>query len=197
MEPFAPRAIDRRAALGGLAAVALITVTAMKPFGTARATTPLGPTDHLLATIRERLDVAAGVAKAKWNSKGSIEDLEREKQLVDGVVRDAPDLGLDPVRAARFIHAQIDASKVIQAGLFAEWTRTGQAPFADAPDLKRDIRPVLDRLTPELLTRLGPAIAAMRDGAAVHLADVARADDPLYAAALAVAVAPLLEWARA
>lgn len=163
----------------------------------AQAVTPADPVDVLLGKIRERLDVAPLVARSKWNGKGSIEDLDREAALLARVTGDAPGFGIDPAKAARFMRAQIEASKVVQAGLFARWAREGQGLFADAPDLRAAVRPVLDRLTPELSTALRPVLAVPGPDPSARIAAHTLHDDPLFGAALAVAVAPLLEWARA
>lgn len=194
---MAAHSIDRRGLLAFAATFALA--------GPAVAVTPLDAAASLVVVIRQRLDVAPGVAKSKWNTKGSIEDLEREKALIDKVAADAPAQGLDPTRATRFLRAQIEASKVIQAGLFSEWTRADHGPFADAPDLKTEIRPILDRITPEFLRLLGPALDTLRRSGPRTLLDAARQDLPmfaprqdnaLFAAAIAVGIAPLVEWAR-
>ncbi|MDB5766232.1 MAG: aroH [Collimonas fungivorans] len=108
--------------------------------------------DHLLTLIDQRLAVAPMVAKAKWNSGGAVNDPPREQLILDAVVAQAK--GLDPVFARRFFQAQFDASKAMQLGLHAQWRRQGQGRFDDAPDLGRDVRPVLDRLTPELIAEL-------------------------------------------
>ncbi|AMO95706.1 putative chorismate mutase [Collimonas fungivorans] len=108
--------------------------------------------DHLLTLIDQRLAVAPMVAKAKWNSGGAINDPPREQLILDAVVAQAK--GLDPVFARRFFQAQFDASKAMQLGLHAQWRQQGKGRFDDAPDLGRDVRPVLDQLTPALIAVL-------------------------------------------
>lgn len=108
--------------------------------------------DRLLTLIDQRLAVAPIVAKAKWNSGGAVNDPPREQLILDAVVAQAK--GLDPVFARHFFQAQFDASKAMQLGLHAQWRRQGLGRFDDAPDLGRDVRPVLDQLTPELIAAL-------------------------------------------
>ncbi|WP_253273716.1 gamma subclass chorismate mutase AroQ [Collimonas arenae] len=108
--------------------------------------------DHLLQLIDQRLDVAPMVAKAKWNSGGAINDPPREQLILDAVTAQAS--GLDAVFVRRFFQAQFDASKALQLGLHAQWRRQGMGKFTDAPDLGRDVRPVLDQLTPQLIASL-------------------------------------------
>lgn len=92
------------------------------------------------------------VAKAKWNSGGAINDPPREQLILDAVTAQAS--GLDAVFVRRFFQAQFDASKALQLGLHAQWRRQGMGKFTDAPDLGRDVRPVLDQLTPQLIASL-------------------------------------------
>lgn len=109
--------------------------------------------DHLLTLIDQRLAVAPMVAKAKWNAGGAINDPPREQLILDAVTAQAK--GLDAVFVRRFFQAQFDASKALQLGLHAQWHRQGAGSFGDAPDLARDVRPVLDQLTPQLIAVLG------------------------------------------
>lgn len=112
-----------------------------------------GQIDHLLTLIDQRLAVAPMVAKAKWNSGGAVNDSPREQLILDAVTAQAKDLDAGFVR--RFFQAQFDAGKALQHGLHAQWRRQGSGSFSDAPDLTRDVRPVLDRLTPQLIAALG------------------------------------------
>src|SRR6185436_20746631 len=86
---------------------ACATTTAATPDETARV-------DRLLHLIKERLVVAPEVARTKWNTKAPIEDLPRERQIIDGVAKRAGEYGLDPEVAASFFRGQIEASKVAQ-----------------------------------------------------------------------------------
>jgi chorismate mutase len=108
--------------------------------------------DHLLQLIDQRLDVAPMVAKAKWNSGGAVNDPPREQLILDAVTAEAS--GLDAVFVRRFFQAQFDASKALQLGLHAQWRQQGAGKFNDAPDLGRDVRPLLDQLTPQLIATL-------------------------------------------
>lgn len=151
--------------------------------------------DVLLGAVRQRLDVAPEVARVKWNTKAPIEDLAREQQIVDGVAKASPDHALDPAAASAFFQAQIDASKVIQRSLHQQWTAANQPPFEKVPDLGKDIRPVLDRLTPALMKALAGATPVLTRPGARELLD-ARAQAVLTGApggadAVGIAIAPL------
>ena len=111
--------------------------------------------DGLLTLIDQRLDVAVKVAQTKWNSGAPINDPARERQILDDLTAslktaDAQDKSF----MRRFFQAQFDAGKIIQVALHAQWKQEAHARFANPPDLARDIRPELDRLTPLLIDAL-------------------------------------------
>ncbi|MCE8039885.1 gamma subclass chorismate mutase AroQ [Halomonas sp. MCCC 1A11062] len=110
--------------------------------------------DRMLVLIDERLDVAPLVAQSKWNSGEPIEAPEREAQILDQVAEDAEAAGVDDAFARRFFDKQFEASKQVQRRLHHQWLQEGRSPFADPPDLAEEVRPVLDRLTPQLIEAL-------------------------------------------
>jgi chorismate mutase len=156
--------------------------------------------DRLLRLVRERLDVAPEVARIKWNTKAPIEDLPREKQIIDGVAQRAPQYGLEPQVASAFFQAQIEASKIIQNALHAEWTARGQPLFEKVADLGKDVRPVLDRLTPAMMQALAEALPVVRQPGGRQLLEgqikTVLAGAPGGEAAVREAVAPLLRLSR-
>jgi chorismate mutase len=109
--------------------------------------------DGALRLARARLDLARDVALAKLYSRGAIEDLARERQVIERVREEAERAGVDGDLAARFFAAQIEASKAAQRAWQAKWAREG-APFGPRPDLARSVRPKLDALTPRILAAL-------------------------------------------
>jgi chorismate mutase len=126
------------------------------------AVTPQHATfEPLLALIDQRLAISEEVARSKWNSGAAVEDLARENEIVEAIGRDAGRYGLDAAFAKSFFRAQIEASKLVQNARLAQWRATKQPPFADAPDLQRDIRPQLDRLTPLMLDALSRSLPAL------------------------------------
>ena len=90
--------------------------------------------DHLLQLIQQRLGYMDDVARNKWNSGAAIEDLPREREIIDGLGRQAADYGLDAATARDFFRAQIEASKVIQRTRFSEWQAARQLKFAGVRD---------------------------------------------------------------
>lgn len=131
---------------------------------------------RLLALIGQRLDVMPDVAKHKFNTGAAVDDLPREAQVLAQVTAQAAAAGVAPDLAERFFQAQIDAAKTIQRARIAAWKAEGRGSFADAPDLAKDIRPKLDRLTPLLIAALrdaAPALARPDAGARLGEAAVA------------------------
>ena len=113
--------------------------------------------DYLLKLIDQRLSIASKVAKSKWNSGAAVDDAKRERQILDDVTAQADAIGgLDLALVRVFFQDQFDAGKLIQQDLLSEWRNTLPSgyKFDDAPDLARDVRPVLDKLTPELIGAL-------------------------------------------
>lgn len=125
--------------------------------GACSSTPPASPrsdVDQLLTLQKTRLDVAAPVARSKWNSHAPIDDPAREGVILDDVAAQALAMGLDTQWARRFFQDQFDAGKIVQRDLHRQWKLEQRPPFANPPDLAREVRPVLDRLTPELLASL-------------------------------------------
>lgn len=108
--------------------------------------------DRLLRLMNQRLDVAPMVAKVKWNSGGAIDDPAREKWILDAITTQASDL--DVIFTRRFFQAQFDASKSLQQALHQQWRDNVQPKFDHVPDLSRDIRPLLDQLTLQIIAVL-------------------------------------------
>lgn len=163
-------------------------------------TTDTATVDRLLGLMKERLDLAPEVARIKWNTKAPIEDLPRERQLIDEAARRASEDNLDPDLARAFLRGQIEASKTVQIALYAEWTATKRAPFETLADLEKDIRPVLNRLTPTMLGALAEALPVIQQhGGRELLAAHSHAilgNAPGSAAAVRAAVEPLLRLGR-
>ncbi len=110
--------------------------------------------DNILRLIDQRLGVARQVAMSKWNSGIPIDDPVREAQILRRVQQQAIALNLDSAWVANFFQAQIDANKLYQHHLHDQWRQSQHPPFAQAPDLVLEVRPILDALQTKLLTAL-------------------------------------------
>jgi chorismate mutase len=124
---------------------------------------------RLVETSARRLRIAEQVALAKWDSGAAVEDLPREAQVIRDAVRDGESRGLDPTSVLNFFKAQIEANKLIQYSLLADWRRSGRAPAHAPIDLVATIRPELDRTQTAL-------IAELADTAAIRASTTCRAD---------------------
>ncbi|WP_217916497.1 gamma subclass chorismate mutase AroQ [Duganella sp. BJB1802] len=147
----------------------------------------LAQLEPLRLAIDQRLLLAQGVARAKWNARAQVEDLPREAQVIRAAVEQGAALGLPGSWVEAVFRAQIEASKTVQRELFAQWRAQQVDRFADAPDLAKTVRPELDRLTAQILRSMTDNQAVLRDPA--RRSDVARALGTLEARTLSPAAA--------
>jgi chorismate mutase len=113
----------------------------------------------LVETSARRLTIAEQVALAKWDSGTAVEDVPREAQVITGAVKMGESKGLDEAAVANFFRAQIEANKLVQYSLLADWRRAGKAPTHEPINLVTTIRPELDQLQKTLITELADTIA--------------------------------------
>ena len=106
----------------------------------------------------DRLLVADQVAAAKWGTDSPIDDPAREKQVLDAVAEQAREMGGDPAATARIFRDQIEASKVVQRGLYRRWQADPATAPTERPDLAK-VRLEINRINGELVR----AIADARD----------------------------------
>ena len=108
----------------------------------------------LVETSARRLVLAREVALAKWDSGLSVEDPTREAQVIMAAAKDGESKGLNRTFVSSFFAAQIDANKLVQYSLLAEWHRAGRAPKHPPVSLTEDIRPRLDQIEGALIAEL-------------------------------------------
>lgn len=141
-----------------------------------------------------RLDISRKVALTKWDTNQPIADPPndpREKQVIAAAADEAVRLGLSGDLASAFFADQIEASKLVQVALMAEWRRAGQAPAEPRADLKTELRPALDQLRSRFIGEL-MATQRLREApdCKTRVANAARTHaqahrlSPLYAIAL-------------
>src|SRR5215472_8156397 len=82
----------------------------------------------LVETSAKRLAIAEQVALAKWDSGAPVEDAPRELQVITSAIETGKARGLNEAVVSNFFKAQIEANKLVQYSLLAEWRRTGKAP---------------------------------------------------------------------
>jgi chorismate mutase len=111
----------------------------------------LTPVTDLLA---QRLLLADKVAAAKYGTDTPIDDPVREAQILDDVRARASSLGLEPDAVAAVFRDQIEANKLVQRALYARWDAHPAERPTERPDLAKEVRPALDRITTALLAAL-------------------------------------------
>ena len=153
--------------------LAVIIASAIPVTGAALSQNAQSPFQRLVETSARRLLIAKEVALAKWDTGAPVEDAPREQKVIASAVKDGAAIGLEPASVESFFRAQIEANKVVQYALLADWRRSGKAPMHAPINLVVTIRPQLDQLQTALIAELKDS-AAMR-ASATCAADVAKA----------------------
>ena len=118
------------------------------------------PLRSLVETSAQRLQIAEKVALSKWHSGAPVEDATRESEVIQKAVEDGTNVGLTPAEVVELFKAQIEANKLIQYSLLANWYRDGRAPENAPIDLTKEIRPKLDEIENRLIQELKQSAAA-------------------------------------
>ena len=115
--------------------------------------------EPLVRTTAQRLIIAEQVALAKWDSGAPVEDATREGQVIVSATKAGQSRGLVPTSVSNFFRAQIEANKLVQYSLLAEWRRVGKAPDHTPVDLASTIRLQLDQVDKALIAELEESTA--------------------------------------
>jgi chorismate mutase len=121
----------------------------------------------LVQASAQRVAIANDVAFSKWDSGANVEDIARENQVIAHATQAGKSRGLDEKFVADFFRAQIEANKLVQYDLLANWHRARKAPQHSPINLTQTIRPQLDRLESTLLDDLAKA-ASVRESPDCH-----------------------------
>lgn len=117
-----------------------------------------GEDRNTLATLidasAQRLSLAKDVALAKWDNGAPVEDLARERHVIDTARAAGRKAGLPAEFVGRFFSAQIEANKVIQYALLMDWQGQRKAPPHSAINLAQNVRPQIDRIQAVLISAL-------------------------------------------
>jgi chorismate mutase len=138
----------------------LMVLVLVLPWHAASAQTP--SFDRLAEAVAGRLQFADKVALSKWDTGKPVEDKEQEAKVISGVAALPDAQKLDPALLQAFFTSQIEANKLVQYALLADWRRDGHAPDTARPDLVKEIRPALARYT-ETLVRELDVISGLRE----------------------------------
>jgi chorismate mutase len=148
--------------------LAVVIIFAISGIGMAGAQSAIDMLQPLAGTSARILAIAEQVALAKWDSGAAVEDPPREAQVIMAAVKYGKSRGLDGTIVSNCFIAQIEANKLIQYSLLADWHRTGGAPAHRPIDLAA-VRRELDRLQMELIKELA-------DTAPIRAATTCQAD---------------------
>ena len=88
----------------------------------------------------------------KAENHRSIEDVEREKIVVEKAKASAQGKGLDPHSVEYFFKAQISVAKAIQFRYRADFL--SQPPKSKPKDLQQEVRPALIRLGDQIIQKM-------------------------------------------
>ena len=106
-----------------------------------------------------RLAIAQQVAFAKWDSGAPVENASGEEHVIVSATEAGQLRGLNQTSVSNFFRAQIEANKLVQYSLLAEWRREGRAPDHTPVDLASTIRPELDEVDKALIVELEKSAA--------------------------------------
>ena len=132
----------------------IVLASAIPTSGVALSQNTHDPLQGLVETSSRRLVIAKEVALAKWDQGTPVEDVPREEKVIASAVKDGAAVGLEPASVESFFRAQIEANKVVQYALLADWRRSGTAPTHAPINLVVTIRPQLDQLQTALVAEL-------------------------------------------
>jgi len=121
--------------------------------GTATAAPQTSPLNPVASLAADRLATADLVAAAKWGTDSPIDDPAREQQVLDTVAAQAQRIGADPDEIRRVFRDQIEANKLVQRALFAEWTAHPEQAPTTKPDLSV-VRQTINRINTDLVQSL-------------------------------------------
>lgn len=108
----------------------------------------------LFALIDARLEWMQDVAAFKHANDRPVEDLEREKVVIDKTLEQATLAGVDPDSAQLFFQVQIEAAKEIQSCWIERWSKDQTSVPESYADLTTEVRPALLDLGGQILDKL-------------------------------------------
>ncbi|GAB0103963.1 chorismate mutase [Nocardia sp. JMUB6875] len=161
--------------------------------------------DRLVGLVVDRLETADTVAAVKWagavrdGGEPVIDDPAREAAIYDAMGALGVERGLPAGWVRAVFEGQIEANKLVQRGLVAEWRSQLVSAPVPATDLA-GIRPVIDRANTGIVDELSARRAELASGdcparltGTVLAVAGARHVDLLHQAALVRAALPLCE----
>ncbi len=104
--------------------------------------------------MARRLEIARRVAWVKFQNGLPVSDPKREAEMLASLVHQGEQLGLPSGEVEVFFKAQIRASRQVQENLIRSWRRGAPLPAYPPWDLRRHLRPELDKINSAMLALL-------------------------------------------
>jgi chorismate mutase-like protein len=120
----------------------------------------LAALDQLLQLMKQRLTLMHEVASWKWNANQPIAAPQRERELLDSVVRQGRAKGLEAKFVRRFFAAQIEAARAVEQADFDRWKGGKPKPPGGTKSLA-ELRRRIDELNRSLLDVLAELYPAL------------------------------------
>ena len=143
---------------------------------------------NVVELLAQRLQLMPEVAAWKAARNVPVQDVDRERQVLQATVQRAQQLGIEAATAERLFGLQIELARRVQSDAIAHWRSSGIAPPA-ARNLETELRPVLDELGKRLLQALYLSLPQLERSESAQLATLAQ---PLRTAGLSDAEASSL-----
>ncbi|WP_235135737.1 chorismate mutase [Lelliottia amnigena] len=111
---------------------------------------------ELSSALNERMLLMPDVAGYKALHHLPVEDLPREKVVIDTMTKNAQDAGLASDTVVPFVNALMNAGKAIQYRCLADWLATPQAsaPVTDLANIRQKIQQTDTRIMTAISQRL-------------------------------------------
>ncbi len=123
----------------------------------------------MYSSINERLELMEEVAQHKAASRQPVEDLERERVVIESSKAAAAQAGLDQESIEDFFVAQISVAKAIQYRYRADYL--SRPPAGSPRDLQDEIRPLLLEIGGRILAQMD---ALLRERGSLEHVDAGR-----------------------
>ena len=118
------------------------------------ATIPALEAEQLYQLVNQRLHYMKDVAVFKAKQDLPVEDKAREQEVLEGVMVEAKQYGLDADSVADFFSAQMQVAKSIQQRYHQQWELNKDHEGMPLPDMTGNIRPQITRLGNEIVQAL-------------------------------------------
>jgi chorismate mutase-like protein len=128
------------------------------------------PEEQLVNSVIARLLLSREVAWSKYSNHAKVRDLAREAAVLTALKREGAGIGLSPEEVLLLFKPQIVASCRLQEELMSGWASGLPRPANPPKDLKKDLRPLLDKVDATLLLQWKAVGARSFDLADFHAA---------------------------